>query len=86
MRKKKQIKESKFCKGGKCNCDTKKTLANIFPYHLPNCLTEAEFDLIQSKDTSKEDLAVIYSRVFNSDNSYSEKRHNQLKRIAKEYK
>lgn len=64
----------------------RKHLAQMFPYHLPNPLTEDELTLIQSKDTSKEDLAVIYSRVFNSDNSYSEKRHNQLKRIAKEYK
>ena len=56
MRKKKQIKESKFCQGGKCNCDTKKTLANIFPYHLPNCLTEAEFDAINTKTTPEEEL------------------------------
>jgi len=86
MKKKKQVKETKFCEGGKCNCDTKKTLANIFPYHLPNCLTEAEFDSINTNTTPAEELGYIYGRVFNSDNSYTEKRYNQLKRIAKEYK
>ena len=86
MRKKKQVKETKFCQSNNCKCDTQKTLAYIFPYHLPNCLTEAEFDSINTNTTPAEELGYIYGRVFNSDNSYTEKRYNQLKRIAKEYK
>tara|TARA_R110000822_G_scaffold227071_2_gene359804 strand:+ start:227 stop:454 length:228 start_codon:yes stop_codon:yes gene_type:complete len=65
---------------------TKKDLAKIFPYHLPNTLIEDDIIAIDSKETSKEELGAIYSRVFNSDNSYSEKRYSQLKRIRKEYK
>ena len=33
----------------------RKHLAQMFPYHLPNPLTEDELSLIQSKDTSKKD-------------------------------
>lgn len=65
---------------------TRKDLAEIFPYHLPHTLTEDELAAIDSNKTSEEELAIIYSRVFNSDIQYSNKRHNQLKRIAKEYK
>lgn len=90
---KKNIKSNKeakadniFCTGKKCPCSMKKKLADIFPNHLPNCLTEIEYDSIQSKTTSEEELGYIYGRVFNTDPTYNEKRYNQLKRIAKEYK
>ncbi len=87
MKKKKLAKKLDiFCKGDKCNCEMKKKLAKIFPYHLPNCLTDIEYDLIGSKATPEEEIGEIYGRVFNADNSYSEKRYNQLKRIIKEYK
>ena len=64
----------------------KKKLADIFPNHLPNCLTEAEFDSINTKTTPEQELGFIYGRVFNTDPTYNEKRYNQLKRIAKEFK
>jgi len=83
---KKEKQESKFCTGETKNCSMTKKLAEIFPYHLPNCLTEVEYDSINNKSTSEEELGFIYGRVFNSDSSYSEKRYNQLKRIAKEFK
>tara|TARA_R110001606_G_scaffold370648_1_gene527169 strand:- start:550 stop:810 length:261 start_codon:yes stop_codon:yes gene_type:complete len=86
MRKKKEKKKDKFCNGGKCNCEMKKKLIKIFPYHSPNCLTDVEYDLIGSRATPEEELGEIYARVFNSDSSYTQKRYNQLKRIAKEYK
>ena len=84
MKKKKE--ESQFCTGTKCPCSMKSKLAKIFPYHLPNCLTESEYDCIKTKTTPEEELGEIYARVFNTDASYNEKRYNQLKRIAKEYK
>ena len=65
---------------------TRKDLVKIFPYHMPHTLTEDELEAIEDKKTSEERLAIIYSRVFNSDILFSNKRHNQLKRIAKEYK
>ena len=83
---KKEKKESKFCTGETKNCSMQKRLAEIFPYHLSNCLTEAEYDTINTKSTPEEELGFFYGRVFNSDSSYSEKRYNQLKRIAKEFK
>jgi hypothetical protein len=88
--KKKSKKEEKveniFCTGSKCPCSMKSKLADIFPYHQPNCLTEAEYDSIGSMTTPEEELGEIYGRVFNTDSEYSEKRLQQLKRIAKEYK
>ena len=85
MKKKKEQKLNTFCGKSKCNCEMKSKLAKIFPYHLPNCLTESEYDALGTNATSFEELGEIYSRVFNSDNTYSEKRFEQLKRIRKEY-
>ena len=84
--KKIEKEENIFCTGVKCPCSMKSKLADIFPYHQPNCLTEAEYDLIGSTTTPEEELGEIYGRVFNTDAEYSEKRLQQLKRIAKEYK
>lgn len=86
MKKKKKEETSMFCTGTKCPCSMKKKLADIFPNHLPNCLTEAEFDSINTKTTPEQELGFIYGRVFNTDPTYNEKRYNQLKRIAKEFK
>ena len=60
MRKKKEKKTDKFCNGGKCNCEMKKKLIKIFPYHSPNCLTDVEYDLIGSKATPEEELGRKY--------------------------
>jgi hypothetical protein len=86
QRNKEEKVENIFCTGSKCPCSMKRKLAVIFPYHQPNCLTEAEYDSIRTMTTPEEELGEIYGRVFNMDSKYSEKRLQQLKRIAKEYK
>ena len=85
---KKHIEKSKdiFCLDKTEACEKRNNLAEIFPYHRPNCLTKDQFDIIESNGSTKEELAEVYAVVFNSDVSYSEKRFNQLKRIAQEYK
>jgi len=85
---KKSIEKSKdiFCLDKTEACVKRNNLAEIFPYHRPNCLTKDQFDIIESSGSTQEELAEVYAVVFNSDVSYSEKRFNQLKRIAQEYK
>jgi len=85
---KKHIEKSKdiFCLDKTEACVKRNNLAEIFPYHRPNCLTKDQFDIIESSGSTQEELAEVYAVVFNSDVSYSEKRFNQLKRIAQEYK
>ena len=75
-----------FCLDKTEACEKRNSLANIFPYHRPNCLTKDQFEIIESDESTQEELAEVYAVVFNSDVSYSEKRFNQLKRIAQEYK
>ncbi len=75
-----------FCLDKTEACEKRNSLANIFPYHRPNCLTKDQFEIIESDESTQEELAKVYAVVFNSDVSYSEKRFNQLKRIAQEYK
>lgn len=75
-----------FCLDKTEACEKRNSLANIFPYHRPNCLTKDQFEIIESDESTQEELAEVYAVVFNSDVSYSEKRFKQLKRIAQEYK
>ena len=83
---KKETKDNVFCVDSKCFCDMKQKLAEVFPYHQPNCLTEADYELLCSDSKPEDLLGEMYGRIFNADSSYSEKRYEQLQRIAQEYK
>lgn len=89
MKKQKKIinkTNNKFCLDKTEACEMRNNLAVIFPYHRPNCLTKEQFDIIESEHSTESELAEVYSIVFNSDATFSQKRLNQLKRIAKEFK
>ena len=83
---KKETNDNVFCVDSKCYCDMRIKLAEIFPYHQPNCLTESDYTLLSSGDKPEIEIGEMYGRIFNTDNSYSEKRYEQLQRIAQEYK
>jgi len=71
----------KFLAGEDCGCDERKaTLNRIFPYNNPLCLTEDEYQYLDSYITSKRDdlkhaeqtiMLAIYNRVFRAKNEPS---------------
>ena len=94
-------KAVKFLAGEDCGCDKRKEkLNNIFPYHLPECFTEDEFDylsdkigkLSQVKPKEQERILKIYNRVFkqniqmtNCGPCFLNEVWSKIERIYKEY-
>lgn len=64
----------KFIAGEDCGCDQRKEILNkLFPYTPPKCLTESEFNYLDStgvlkngmfKPTEQRELLIIFNRVF----------------------
>ena len=95
-KKKKKIKIEKgnvFCEGDNCYCDMQETLNKIFPYYMPNCLTEDQYkslkdNLIDQKLLSEDninELLRVYKNIFRINRTYGIKVYNQLERVFKEY-
>lgn len=91
----------KFIAGDDCGCTERKDKLNqIFPYHKPNCLVEAEYNYLSdffntntnmvTGETQKR-LLEIYNRIFNqkkqptSCGSCLRDVVNQLKRVHNTY-
>jgi len=63
----------KFVAGSDCGCDERKDMLNyLFPRHLPNCLTEDEYNYLTENTNIKtvtpdqqKALLKIFNRVFN---------------------
>jgi len=95
-KKNKKIKIEKgnvFCEGDNCYCDMQETLNKIFPYYMPNCLTEEEFNILKNNlkeidllsEENKDNLLEIYKSVFKVNRSWGTKVYNHLARVYKEY-
>ena len=96
-------KVAKWALGEDCGCDERKEkLNNMFPYNLPNCLTEDEYEYLDAYFKSnpqritgeqQKRLVEIRNRVFNErakttscSSCFLNRTHNKLLKIYNEYK
>ena len=92
----------KFILGEDCGCDKrKKVLNHLFPYYMPECLTEDEFKYLDAyfkagknvvHPKTQKKLINIYNRVFHQrmtmtscGSCFKSNLHNKLERVYKEY-
>ena len=86
-------KDNVFCEGDNCYCDMQKKLNDLFPYYMPNCLTEDEYNILKNNlidknklsEDNKENLLSVYNSIFKQSRTYGDKVYNHLDRVYKEY-